>query len=148
MTRYWLSNPWPSESLSVFDQLHRGMNELFERAGVQGARRASAFPPVNVYESTNDYVLTSELPGLDAKDIEISIEGKRVTLRGERRIEHPAEASLHRVERQAGRFRRTLELPSELDAEKAEATHRHGVLMLRVPKAERNQPRKIAVQSS
>jgi HSP20 family protein len=148
MSRYWLSNPWPGNSWTSFDQLRRDMNELFERSGVRGARRGAAFPPINVYESDDDYVLTAELPGLEAKDIDVSIEGGRVTLRGERAIEHPSDSSIHRAERQAGRFRRTLELPVEVAPDKAEAIHRHGVLMLRIPKAEQEQPRKIAVQSS
>lgn len=148
MTRYWLSNPWSSAPPSAFDQLQREMNELFERVGVTGARRGVVFPPVNLYESADSYVLTAELPGLGPNDIEISIEGSRVTLRGERKIEHPSDASLHRVERQSGRFRRTIDLPVEVDADKAQATHRHGVLMLRVPKAEKNRPRKIAIQAS
>jgi HSP20 family protein len=93
-------------------------------------------------------VLTAELPGVDSSDIEIQIENNRVTLGGERKIEHPADASVHRTERAAGRFRRSVELPAEVDAEKAQASHKHGVLMLRVPKAERHQPRRISVQSS
>lgn len=148
MSRYWLSNPRPGNSWTAFDQLRREMNELFEQSGVRGARRGAAFPPINVYESGDDYVLTAELPGLEAKDIDVSIEGGRVTLRGERAIEHPPDASIHRAERQAGRFRRTLELPVEVASDKAEAIHQHGVLMLRIPKAEQEQPRKIAVQSS
>ena len=93
-------------------------------------------------------MLTAELPGLAADDIEISLEGNRVTLGGERRIEHPGDASLHRTERPTGRFRRTVELPSEIDGEKAEASHRNGVLVLRIPKSERDQPRRISVRAA
>ena len=68
-----------------------------------------AHPPVNLYETADDYVLTAELPGSSAADIDLTIERNRVTLRGERKIEHPSDASLHRVERRGGRFRRTIE---------------------------------------
>ena len=151
MARYWLSNPWASDSLASFDQLRRGMDELFERAGGVGARttrRAGAFPPVNLYEAANEYVLTAELPGLAGEDIDLSVERNRVTLRGERKIEHPSDASLHRVERQAGSFRRTIELPVDVDADKAQAVCRNGVLMLQIPKAAAHQPRQISVQAS
>ena len=148
MARYWLSNPWSTDPLASFDQLRRGMDELFERAGTRTTRRAGAFPPVNLYETTKDYVLTAELPGLSGEEIDVSIERNRVTLRGERKIEHPSDASLHRVERQAGGFRRTIELPVDVDSEKAQAVCRNGVLMLQIPKAAAHQPRQIAVKGS
>jgi HSP20 family protein len=147
MARYWLSNPWPADPWSSLDQLRRGMEDLFDRAGAEG-RRADVFPPVNLYESAEGYVLTAELPGLASGDIEVSVEGNRVTLRGERSIEHPKDASVHRLERRSGSFRRTVELPLEVDAEKAEAVHRNGVLMLRIPKAPESKPRRIAVRAS
>ena len=151
MARYWLSNPRANDPLVSFDQLRRGMDELFERAGGAGARttrRAGAFPPVNLYETTNEYVLTAELPGLSGDAIDVSVERNRVTLRGERKIEHPSDASLHRVERQAGVFRRTIELPVDVDGEKGQAVYRNGVLMLQIPKAAAHQPRQIAVKGS
>jgi len=148
MARYWLSNPWSGDALATFDQLRRGMDDLFERVGTRATRRAGVFPPVNLYETADGYVLTAELPGLRSDEIDVSIERNRVTLRGERKIEHPSDAGLHRAERQGGVFRRTIELPLEVDAEKAEAVHTHGVLMLRIPKSERHKPRRISVQGS
>jgi len=148
MAQYWLSNPWSGDPWASLDQLHRGLDELFGRTGSGPARRAGGFPPVNLYESPDAYVLSAELPGLRSEDIEIQIEGNRVSLRGQRSIEHPEDASVHRAERRAGSFRRTIELPADVDADKAEAAHRNGVLMLRVPKSEAHQPRRIAVQSS
>jgi HSP20 family protein len=148
MARYWLSNPWANDPLASYDQLRRGMDELFERVGTRTTRCGCAFPPVNLYEKENDYVLTAELPGLSGEEIDVSIERNRVTLRGERKIEHPSDASLHRVERQAGGFRRTIELPVDVDSEKAQAVCRNGVLMLQIPKAAAHQPRQIAVKGS
>jgi HSP20 family protein len=148
MAQYWLSDPWSSDPWISFDHLRRGMEELFERAGARSGRRAGVFPPVNLYETADGYVLTAELPGLGAQDIEISIESNRVTLGGQRSIERPEDASVHRTERASGAFRRTVELPAEIDADKVEASHRNGVLMLRIPKAEKHQPRRIAVKAS
>lgn len=146
MAQYRLSNPWSSDSLASIDRLRRSMNDLFE-GGALTTRRAGAYPLVNLYETVEGYVLTAELPGVDAADIEVSIDRSRVTLRGERRIERPSDASLHRAERQAGQFRRTIDLPVEVDEEKILASHRHGVLTLHVPKAEAHRPRKISVQA-
>ena len=148
MARYWIPNPRSSDPPASFDQLRRGMDELFERVGTRTTRRAGAFPPVNLYESTNEYVLTAELPGLSGDDIDVSVERNRVTLRGERKIGHPSDASLHRVERQAGVFRRTIELPVDVDADKVQALYRNGVLTLQIPKAAAHQPRQIVVKES
>jgi HSP20 family protein len=150
MTRYWLSNPWSYDPLPHAGELRHRMEELFDRmaGGSPGMARAGVHPPVNLYESGDSYVLTAELPGLRVEDIQVSVERDRVTLRGERRIEHPQDASLHRVERHAGAFRRTIQLPVEVDGEKVEAVYRNGVLTLRIPKAPEHQPRRITVQGS
>jgi HSP20 family protein len=105
---------------------------------------------VNLYETADGYVLTAELPGLEPKDVDLSIEGNRVTLRGERKIAVPddKQTSLHRRERQSGIFRRTVELPAQADPDKAQALYRNGVLWLRIPKAAEAQPRRITVQGS
>jgi HSP20 family protein len=126
------------------------MSEAFDRlpGGPSAATRAGVFPPVNLYEAGDAYVLTTELPGLRPEDIDVSVERDRVTLRGERRIEYPEDASLHRVERPAGAFRRTVQLPVEVVGEKVEAVYRNGVLTLRIPKAPEHQPRRISVQAS
>lgn len=145
MTQYWLSSPWSNDPWASFDQLRRTLDRFQSPAAAP--RRTGAFPPVNLYETVDAYVLTAELPGLSASDIDISIEHNRVTLGGQREVERPADVSVHRAERASGQFRRSVELPAEVDADKAEATHRNGVLRLRVPKAEQHQPRKIAVQS-
>ena len=147
MAQYWISEPWSGDSWTSFDQLRRGMDQLFERAGARTARRAAVFPPVNLYETAQGYVLTAELPGVTADDLEISVERNRVTLGGRRTIERPNDASVHRAERASGTFRRAVELPAEVDADKAEASHRNGVLMLRIPKQQKHQPRRIAVKA-
>ena len=149
MARYWLSDPWSLDPFPDVGELRRRMEQLFDRvgAGSPGVVRGGVHPPVNLYETQEGYVLTAELPGLRAEDIEISVERDRLSLRGERRIEHPPGASLHRVERVGGEFRRTIQLPVEVDGEKVEATYRNGVLGIRIPKAPEHQPRRIAVSS-
>jgi HSP20 family protein len=135
--------PWAG-----FDDLRREMDAVFGRfAGGFPEVRTGVFPAVNLYETEDAYVLTAELPGVDPKEIEVSLEGATVNLRGERKIDHSRESgSAHRMERQAGAFRRAFELPATVDAAKVEAIHRSGVLMLKLPKQPERQPRRIAIQ--
>jgi HSP20 family protein len=110
-------------------------------------RSPNVFPPTNLYDTADSLVLMAELPGVRETDLEVSVQGSRVTLRGQRSIEHPEGASAHRLERQAGAFHRTVELPFVVDADKVEATCRHGVLMLRLPKPGERQRRQIPVRT-
>jgi len=147
MARYWLADPWSMDPFPDVGELRRRMEELFDRVGGSaGVIRAGVHPAVNLYETGDSYVLTAELPGLRIEELEITVERDRLTLRGERRIEHPQDASVHRAERRGGEFRRTLQLPVEVDGEKVEAVYRNGVLTLRIPKAPEHQPRRITVQ--
>jgi HSP20 family protein len=129
------------------------MDALFGRFG-EGVPSAGGwqgvFPAVNLYETADAYVLTAELPGVGTDDIHVSLEESTVILEGERKVDYASEggASPHRRERQAGRFRRAFALPAAIDADKVEAVHRNGVLMLRLPKSPEAQPRRIAVQAS
>ena len=148
MANHWLSEPASADPWASLGRLARGLDEWTAQWGARPARRAGVFPPVNLYETADGYVLTAELPGLKSEEIEVTVERDRVTLRGQRRIERPKDASLHRVERQAGTFRRTVQLPVEVASDKVEAAYRNGILMLRIPKAAELRPRRISVASS
>lgn len=108
----------------------------------------NVFPPTNLYDTADSLVLMSEVPGVRPEDLDVSVQGSRVVLRGQRSIEYPHGASAHRRERQAGAFHRTVELPFVVDADKVEATYRNGVLMLRLPKPGGHQRRQIQVRAS
>ncbi|MGH7289078.1 MAG: Hsp20/alpha crystallin family protein [Myxococcota bacterium] len=148
MTQLDLLRPWGQEPL-YFGALRREMDDLFERFGAFAPTLAArgAFPPVNLYETEDAYVLTAEVPGLAPEELEISLEGTTVTLRGERKTAPEEGASVHRNERPAGAFRRAFDLPVPIEADKAEAVHRHGVLTLRLPKALEHRPRQISVKA-
>jgi HSP20 family protein len=146
MVAYRLYRPRAQQPGSGFDELRRDMEALLGRFGAEAPARG-VFPPVNLYESGDAYVVTAELPGVSASDIEVSVEGSTLTLRGQKKIEAEAGTAVHRRERQSGGFRRAFELPAEIDAEKVEAVHRAGVLMLRLPKAPHHKPRQISVQA-
>ncbi len=148
MTQLDLLRPWAPETWGSFGALRREMDELFDRFGVFAPflSAQNAFPAVNLYETEDAYVLTAEVPGVAPEELEISLEGSAVTLRGERKHVNEEGASVHRSERPTGAFRRAIDLPVPIDADKVEAVHRHGVLTLRLPKAPEHRPRQITVK--
>jgi HSP20 family protein len=147
MAQFELLSPFGQTPWGPFGALRREMDELFDRFGALSTAPRTAFPAVNLYETEDAYVLTAELPGIAPEDLDISLEGSTLTLRGERRTPSFEGASVHRSERPAGHFRRAIDLPVPVDGEKVEAVHRHGVLTLRLPKTPEHRPRQIAVKA-
>jgi HSP20 family protein len=110
--------------------------------------RASEFPLVNIWLNANEAVLTTEIPGIDAKSVEISVAGKTVSLRGSRDPEPESkDRTYHRRERWYGQFSKTIELPFNVEGEAVEAKFRKGVLYVTLPKAQAEKPRTIKVRS-
>jgi len=106
-------------------------------------------PAVDVSETGKKIVVKAEVPGMDAKDIDISLNGRVLTIKGEKRDEHKEEGeNYHRVERRYGTFSRTFELPADVDANKVKATYKDGVLKLELPKTKEQSVKKIEVKSS
>jgi HSP20 family protein len=148
MAHFDLLRPWSSEPGSHFGALRREMDDLFDRFGTAGALAPrAAFPALNLYETPEAFVLTAEVPGVAPEDLEISLEGSTLTLRGERKAAELEDASVHRSERLTGSFQRAIDLPVAIDGDKVEAVHRHGVLTLRLPKAPEHRPRQIHVKA-
>jgi HSP20 family protein len=105
------------------------------------------FPAVNAWDEGDDIVAEAELPGLKGEEVDISVLGSELTVKGERKPVTEEGTSYHRRERGTGSFTRVLRLPVEVDAEKVQATLRDGVLTVRMPKAEAAKPRKITVEA-
>jgi HSP20 family protein len=117
------------------------------RAAAPSAR-TSEFPLVNIWVNADEAVLTTEIPGIDAKSVEISVAGKTVSLRGSRDPEPDEEGKVyHRRERWHGQFSKTVELPFSAEADAVEARFRKGVLTVTLPKAHAEKPRTITVKS-
>jgi HSP20 family protein len=103
-------------------------------------------PPVDIYENEDAFIATADLPGLDKKDIEVSLEDNMLTVSGERSYEkNGQQGSFRRVERAYGTFRRSFALPAIVDAAKVDARFENGVLTLTLPKSETAKSRKIDV---
>lgn len=107
-------------------------------------------PSVDVHEEKDALVITAELPGFKREQVEISLDGEILTLKGERKFEKEEKdgKKYHRVERSYGTFVRSFQLPSNVDADKASARLVDGVLTLHLPKKEVVKGRKIEVNSA
>ncbi len=103
-------------------------------------------PPVDMYATKDDLVVTLELPGVSEKDVTVSSTGDLLTVKGERRFEHRVkEQDLLHVERTYGKFERVIQLPMAVQADRVKATYRDGVLEITLPKAEELKPKEIKI---
>lgn len=134
----------------AFSLLRNEMDRLFEDYfGRRLSPAPAVFPPVNLYEDNDAVYLTAELPGMEAKDIELRAELDNVQIKGERSIEpEDREGYYHRRERQGGSFNKKVILPTEIATDKVAAEMNNGVLKITMPKAESAKPRKIEIKTS
>jgi HSP20 family protein len=104
---------------------------------------------LNVWSSADGLVIDAELPGVDPKDVDVSVLGDELTLRGKVNVQEPRTGeAYHRRERPAGEFARTLQLPFRAATGAVKANYKNGVLRLTVPRSEEEKPKKIAVQAA
>ena len=138
----------PFQDLQAFrEEMNRSFNRWFGREE-QGERAAARWAPaLDVAESGDAYHIDVEVPGLRPEDIDVTVDQGMLTVQGERRSEEETrERQYHRIERRYGAFRRSITLPSHVDAERVEASYDNGVLRLTVPKMEAAQPKRITVR--
>jgi HSP20 family protein len=106
---------------------------------------SGAFPLINVFNDGDDFVVVAELPGVKKEDLDIQVRGDNVRIHGKKMVAYEENASVHRRERAAGEFDRTVTLPDQIDAAKVGAEYRDGVLTLRLPRAESAKPRTVTI---
>ena len=141
---------WPGPaSWDPFRDFEREVGRIFGAMGPVPHRLPRGIPPVNLYEVADRYVLTTQLPGMAPDEVELSITGETLTIRGERRRpEGVAEEGYRRQERALGRWTRSVTLPERVRAEEVAATFAHGVLTVTLPKAEPVRTRQINVAAT
>jgi len=106
-------------------------------------------PALDVSESDDAVLVHAEIPGIDPKEIEISVVGDTLTLRGDKKDETEQKGhNYHRVERRYGSFTRSLALPASVDPDQVTATARQGVLEIRLPKREEAKARRIEIKGA
>jgi HSP20 family protein len=143
---------WPFEGLpagvSEFERLRQDLNRLFNgRTGFEGRESpAGVFPLLNVSQDEENLYVRSEIPGTALEQLDVSVTGRSLTISGERAIpEESSNVRYHRREREAGKFRRQLNLPADVDNEKVQAKYQHGILMVVLSKSEKAKPKKISI---
>lgn len=107
----------------------------------------SLMPVTDIYEEKDHLVVKAELPGIDPKDIDVSLEGDTLTIKAEKKEEVEEDATRHTIERYYGRYFRSMTLPYPVKEDGVKATFENGVLELRLPKIEEVKPRKIEIKA-
>ena len=137
----------PIVAFSRWDPL-RDLIALHEQIGqLVGTDAPGWTPPVDLYETATDFILTADLPGLSRDQIDVSVDDNRVVIRGERvggPIDMPCE-QFHRVERGHGRFSRSFALPDAVDVSGVSADLKDGILTVRIPKTRGRGASRVAV---
>ncbi|HEX5606136.1 MAG TPA: Hsp20/alpha crystallin family protein, partial [Candidatus Binatia bacterium] len=137
----------PFEGLS---RIQNRINDLFD--DTFGRARASMpatgvwFPPVDILESRDSYLIRAELPGMKREDFNLEVHDGSLTISGERKFEEAANGvEYHRVERASGKFSRSFYLPQTVKTDAIKATYRDGILEIHVPKADEAKPKQITI---
>ena len=140
-------NPW-----TIFDELESlqaDMSDILPEPGRLGARTRAVYPPLNAWSTPDGLVLEAEMPGVAAPDVEISVVGDELTLRGKVNTQElPAGEVVLRRERPSGEFTRTLQLPFRANTGAVKATSQNGILRISIPRSEEEKPRKIAIEAT
>ena len=131
--------------------LRESMDKLFEEFFTRRPDRIRApvvwQPAIEAYETDGDVVVRAELPGIDPKQVEISVTEDTLTLKGEAKSEQEEKKrNYYRRELRYGSFVRSIALPSGVQGDKASASYKNGILEIRVPKSERAKPKAVKVE--
>jgi len=137
-----ISDPWMS--------MRQEMNDLitsFWGSKGAGPLSGSFSPELDIAEKDNSFELRMDVPGMEAKDLDIQVQGNTVTVSGHRREEKEEKGkTFHRVERRSGSFSRTVTLPCAVTEKEVAAEYTNGVLNVVLPKCEKAKPNKITVK--
>lgn len=141
--------PWgPFREL---EEVERRFGDIFEQSLLPAWRRLPLekkgwIPAIDVFEKEDKFVVKAELPGMKEDDIDVSVVGDTLTIKGEKKTEAEVkEDEYYRCERSYGSFFRSVALPSHVDAKKIEASYEEGVLEITLPKVPEVQPKKVLV---
>lgn len=136
----------------VFDSLRREFNQLFDRfwsGQLEPMQLSRWVPAVDISETDDAVLVQAEVPGLDPEDIDVSVADNVLTIKGEKKeCREERGENYHRVERRYGTFSRSIQLPTEISVEKAEAVVRNGVLEIRLPKHEGAKAKRIKINTA
>lgn len=145
MTRY---NPWQQQGSTLQDEMKQVFDRFFGDTDTDSSSVVTSqwTPRVDIKEEASRFVILADIPGVDPKDIDISMDKGILTIKGERRTEKTEETErFSRVERSHGLFHRRFALPDSANPENITASGRNGVLEISIPKRPETTPRRIQV---
>jgi HSP20 family protein len=145
--------PWKRNKEKQASELHREVENIYDRFFEPNLLPSSYLfgegrwdPSIDVSEGRKAITIKAEIPGIEAKDFDISINGRRLTIKGEKKQEQKQEdESFYRVERSYGYFNRTIQLPAAVNPDKVDATYKRGILKIRLRKSKDNASRRIKI---
>ncbi|MCZ6633040.1 MAG: Hsp20/alpha crystallin family protein [bacterium] len=139
----------PRQAFNLNREIDDLVNRFWGDWNPGNGKSQGRYPSVDVEETDDQFVFTAELPGMDRNDIQVSLHDGVLKIEGEKkRASEKKEQSFYRSERIYGRFSRSFQLGSKVDAEKVDASYKDGVLTLTVAKAEAAKPKQIEVKVS
>lgn len=144
----------PSKGFGPLQSLRSQMDDLWSRflespGNLMTVGESDFVPSVDIKENDKAIEITAEVPGLNPEEIDVSLTGNLLTLKGEKKEEREEKKdNYHLVERRFGSFSRSFRLPVEVDRKKIEATHKDGVLHLVLPKSAKEASTKITIKAS
>jgi HSP20 family protein len=150
LIRYQAPESAPWSALDRWSNLRDELNSFFDTPFWSGFGRTGQLftgwsPALDLYESGDNMVAVIELSGMRKEDIDISLHDGTLTISGERKRESNNGETAQRTERYVGTFRRSIALPTRVDASKVSATYQDGILKVVLPKAEEAKPKQIQV---
>ncbi len=138
--------------LGDFDRMRREMDRIWDsfferRPRLRTEEEGDWLPALDMAETTNELVVKAEIPGLDPKEVNISLSGKVLTIKGEKKQEREEkEEDYHLIERSYGAFARSIQLPAEVNSEKITASYKNGVLKIVLPKSEEAKKKEVKIK--
>ncbi len=141
--------PWrPFRELTTFrEEMDKLWNRFFGEWPSKEPSRGEWAPSLDVSETKDNIVVKAEVPGMDAKDIDISLTNDVLTVKGEKKQEkEEKEENYHRIERSYGAFSRSIRLPREVQSDKIKANYKNGVLKITLPKSEEAKKKEIKIK--
>jgi HSP20 family protein len=137
------------EAISLREAMNSLLQESFVRPGMEQAQNGFSALPLDVRESENEFVIKASLPGIKPEDVQITVHGDTLTIRGEGKSEQEKKGEhWHLRERRSGAFQRSVSLTTPVNPDQAQASFEHGVLTLTLPKSEAAKPKQIKISGS